>query len=115
MTVQPRQKWNEKLGNFVVGDIVLLKADASRNQWPMAKVVQVNKDSEGVFRSVQLLIGKSPNSHGERILERPVYKIVLIKESEVQFPDEKNQDTSLLPRGGPVVRTSMMEKLFKRQ
>ena len=73
MTLQPRQKWNEKQKNFVVGDIVLLKVDASCNQWPMAKVVQVHKDSEGVVRSVQLLIGKSPNTHGERILERPVH------------------------------------------
>ena len=96
MTLQPRQKWNEKQKNFVVGDIVLLKADASCNQWPMAKVVQVHKDSEGVVRSVQLLIGKSPNTHGERILERPVHKIVLIKESEVQFLDYKSQGTSLL-------------------
>ena len=37
----------------MIADIVLLKVDASRNQWPMAQVVQVHKDS-GVVRSVQL-------------------------------------------------------------
>ena len=37
----------------MIADIVLLKVDASHNQWPMAKVVQVHKDS-GVVRSVQL-------------------------------------------------------------
>ena len=43
----------------MIGDIVFLKIDANCNQWPMAKVVQVHKDSEGVFRSVRLLAGKT--------------------------------------------------------
>ena len=58
-TLQSRQKWNENRRDFVIGDIVLLKIDASCNQWPMAKVVQVHKDSEGVVRSVRLLAGKT--------------------------------------------------------
>ena len=37
----------------MIADIVLLKVDASRNQWPMAKIVQVHKDS-GVVRNAQL-------------------------------------------------------------
>ena len=67
----------------MIGDFVLLKIDASRNQWSMAKVVQVHKDSEGVVRRVRLLAGKTRNGQDERILERPVQKIVLLKESEV--------------------------------
>ena len=67
----------------MIGDIVLLKIDASRNQWPMAKVVQVHKDSERVVRSVRLLAGKTQSGQDERILERPVHKIVSMKESEV--------------------------------
>ena len=55
----------------------------------MAKVVQVCNDSEGVARSVWLLAGKTWSGQDERILERPVQKIVLLKESEVRFPDEK--------------------------
>ena len=46
-TLQSREKLNKNRREFVIGDIVLLKVDASRNQWPMAKVVQENKDSEG--------------------------------------------------------------------
>ena len=46
-------------------DIVLLKIDASCNQWPMAKVVQVHKDSEGVVRSVRLLAGKTRSGQDE--------------------------------------------------
>ena len=38
-TLQFRQKWNENRREFVISDIVLLKIDASCNQWPMAKVV----------------------------------------------------------------------------
>ena len=67
----------------MIGDIVLLKIDASRNQWPMAKVVQVLKDSERVVRSVRLLAGKTQSEQDERILESQVHKIVSLKESEV--------------------------------
>ena len=82
-TLQSREKLNKNRREFVIGDIVLLKVDASRNQWPMAKVVQVHKDSEGVVRSVRLLVGKTRSGQDERILERPVQKIVLLQESEV--------------------------------
>ena len=67
----------------MIGDIVLLKVDASRNQWPMAKVVQVHKDSEGVVRSVRLLAAKTRSRQDERILECTVQKIVVLEESDV--------------------------------
>ena len=66
LTLQSRQKWNKKRREFVIGDIVLLKVDASRNQWLMEKVVKVNKDSDGVVRSVQLLAGKTRSGQDER-------------------------------------------------
>ena len=37
-------KWNKSRGNFKVGDIVLLKDEHSRNQWPMASAVQTELD-----------------------------------------------------------------------
>ena len=67
----------------MIGDIVLLKIDASRNQWPMAKVVHVHKDSEDVVRSARLLAGETRSGQDEQILEHPVLKIVSLKESEV--------------------------------
>ena len=76
-----RHKWKKNHTNFQNGDIVLPKTDANRNQWPMAKVVDINTDAEGFVRSVKLLIGKTRND-GERIFERPVCTIVLLKESE---------------------------------
>ena len=77
--LQSRQKWNKNRREFVIGDIVLLKVDTSRNQWPMAKVAQVHKDSEGVVRSVRLLAGKTRSGQDEQVLDCPVQKIVLLK------------------------------------
>ena len=48
----------------------------------MAKVVGINSDAGGFVPSVKLLIGKTQND-GKRILERPVHKIILLKESEI--------------------------------
>ena len=61
----------------------MLKTEANRNQWPMAKVVGVNADDLGFARSVRLLLASSCDSAGERVLERPIHKIVLIKQVEV--------------------------------
>ena len=45
----------------------------------MAKVVGINTDAKSFVQSVKLLIGKTQND-GEQILERPIHKIVLLKE-----------------------------------
>ena len=81
-SLQPRDKWNEKHRNFQNRDIVLLKTDTNRNQWPMAKVVVINLDAKGFVRSVKLLIGKTRND-SKQILERPIQKNILLKESEI--------------------------------
>ena len=53
----------------------------------MAKVVDKNSDAESFVRRVKLLIEKT-GSDGQRILERPIHKVILLKESEIWFPDE---------------------------
>ena len=53
----------------------------------MAKVVDINTDAEGFVWSVTLLVGKTQND-GERMLDCPIHKIVLLKESDIWFPDE---------------------------
>ena len=50
----------------------------------MAKAVGINSDPEGF---VKLLIEKTRND-GKRILERPIHKIILLKESEISFTNE---------------------------
>ena len=62
---------------------MLLKTEANRNQWPLAKVIKVNADDLAFVRSVQLLLASYCDSAEERVLERPIHKIVLIKEVEV--------------------------------
>ena len=57
---------------------MLLKTEAIRNQRPMAKVIGVNADDLGFVR---LLLKSSYNSAGERVFERPIHKIALIKEA----------------------------------
>ena len=68
-SLQTRRKWNKKCRNFQQGDIVLLKTEASRNQWLMAKVIEVNVDDLGFVRSVRLLLASSCDSAGEKVLE----------------------------------------------
>ena len=72
--------------NFQNGDTVLLKTNANCNQWPTVKVMGINSDAKDFVQSVKL-IGKTKNN-GEQILESPIHKIVLLKESEIWFPDE---------------------------
>ena len=86
-SLQSHHKWNKKQRNFQNGDIVLLKTEANCNQWPMTKVVGINTDAEGFVQSVKLLVGKTRND-GELMLDHPIHKIVLLKESETRFPDE---------------------------
>ena len=37
-----RQKWTTTKQNFRINDIVLLKEDAPRNQWPLYKIIEAN-------------------------------------------------------------------------
>ena len=49
----------------------------------MAKVIGVNEDDMCFVLSVRLLLASSFDSAGERVLQRSIHKIVLIKEVEV--------------------------------
>ena len=82
-SLQTRSEWNNKYGDFQKVDIVLLKVEANRNQWPMVKLIRVNADDMGFFRSFRWLLASSCDGDGERVFERPIHKIVLIKEVEV--------------------------------
>ena len=93
-SLQSCTKWQGGKRSFSASDIVLVLQDESvRNQWPMARVIQVLKDSNGYVQSVKLRIGKTRNfDEGNRIFERPVSNIAWLFEQEcVQFPDEEAQ------------------------
>ena len=83
LTLQNRGKWNKQQRNCKVGDVFLLKEDAERNQWPMAKMVAVNSDAKGDVRSVKILVGAANKSDNSiRYLERPVNKLVALVEND---------------------------------
>lgn len=90
LTLQEHQRWNRSRRNSKVGDIVLIKADdiVARNQWQLAKVVEVYEGSDGYVRSVKLLVAdgtldnKGKRTKPSRFLERPVQKLVLLQKAE---------------------------------
>ena len=68
-TFQQRTKWKQKARNFTIGDVVLLKETNFRNDWKLARVVDVNKDDTNTVRSC-----KVKTSIG--IFTRPIHKLV---------------------------------------
>ncbi|XP_066302034.1 uncharacterized protein [Branchiostoma lanceolatum] len=75
-TLQGRQKWGKQRRNFAVGDLVLLKDENNpRGQWPLGKVVEVVRGSEGLVRHVKV---KTQHS----TLERPIDKLCPILEED---------------------------------
>ena len=82
--LQFRQKWNDKQRNFKVGDVVLLKRDSERNEWPMAIIEEVMPKYNGIVRGAKLRTGKSnSNQDQNQISKRPVHKIVLLVEKQI--------------------------------
>ena len=82
MSLQNRVKWTNEKRNFAVGDIVLVKdSDARRNQWPMARVIEVHPSDDGLVRSVKVKMASKNNEQGSS-LDRPISKLVLLLESE---------------------------------
>ena len=48
-----REKWLKKERNAMIGDMVLIRdKDQPRLKWPMAKIVDVQPDDEGLVREV---------------------------------------------------------------
>ena len=85
LTLQNRVKWTKEKRNFMKGDIVLVKdEDVRRNQWPMAKIVDVYPSPDGMVRSVKVRLGSKDNKCKVSVLERPITKLVLLLESEDQ-------------------------------
>ena len=93
-TLQSRAKWQKIKRNFKIGDIVLLRGNTIRNQWPMAKVVDVYKGNDGHVRTVKLRVGDNKfNENSSKYLVRPIHKIQLLFENdEVRFPDGETDD-----------------------
>ena len=85
-TLQERQKWLVSRRNFYIGDVVLLKEDANRNEWKLAKVINVYPDEKGHVRSVQLYVGTSdPSKLLNSVLVRPIDKLFCLLSQTTKF------------------------------
>lgn len=87
LNLQTRQKWQKNRRNLKVNDIVLLKDDqAPRNEWKLARVIEVQPASDDKVRKVRLMISdttsyeKGKSTSKTVLLERPVHKLVTLLE-----------------------------------
>ena len=74
-SLQARSKWNDVKPNLQVDDIVIMNDNSPRNQWPLARIVNVMKSKDGKVRKVQLvtMVGGEKKHY-----ERPIKDLVFI-------------------------------------
>ncbi|XP_014672735.1 PREDICTED: uncharacterized protein LOC106813181 [Priapulus caudatus] len=96
--LQVRQKWMRPQRDAMVHDVVIIKDDnAPRNQWAIARVIEVFPSVDSRVREVRLAVGDPRiDNKGKRAgpiseLERPIHKLVLLlpKENQEEFPVEE--------------------------
>lgn len=76
--LQKRSKWVKPTKSLAPGDVVLLKDNqAKRHQWPIAKVSAVKTGTDGLVRSVEVLVPFRGTSN-LRTLHRPVNELSLL-------------------------------------
>ena len=80
--------------NFSVGEVVLLKEDNQpRNEWRLCRVVEVEIHDDLCVTQMYRVGQPNIDNKGRRrtsdaYLERPIHKLVLLKETE-EIPDEE--------------------------
>ena len=82
--LQQRQKWIRDTDCHKIGDLVLVvDVNMPRNQWPLGRITDVNKDLNGNVRSATVKISKcknaSPTDFGFTVLDRPIVKLILLR------------------------------------
>jgi hypothetical protein len=78
--LQERQKWLNPKRNVAVGDIVLVMDNSPRNSWTLGRVLNTIPDQKGLVRVVNI---KTPTS----ILQRPIHKLCLVLEADMEKVD----------------------------
>ena len=73
--LHPRSKSNERHPDLKVGDIVLIKVDAHRNEWPMGRVVEAIKSKDDEVRQARISIWKGREN---KIYLGLIHKLVLL-------------------------------------
>ncbi|XP_057677992.1 uncharacterized protein LOC130907200 [Corythoichthys intestinalis] len=88
LNLQRRSKWNKTRRNTKVDDIVLLQDDCPRNQWRLARVVEVLQGTDGKVRKLKLLLKDAIHDSQCNLktkpiyIERPIHKTVLLLEAD---------------------------------
>lgn len=89
LNISTRQKWHVPRRNLKVNDIVIVRDDnLPRNQWLLARVVEVIPGSDGLVRRVKIQTGERRAIKGQgysskpSVIERPIQKLVLLLESD---------------------------------
>ena len=85
INLNSRQKWLVPKKNLKIGDIVMVRDEAPRNEWPLGKIMEISSDEQGLVRSVTIKLGarnlqKEGNKDKLSIIERPIQKVVLLLE-----------------------------------
>nr|XP_021336928.1 uncharacterized protein LOC103910029 [Danio rerio]XP_021336929.1 uncharacterized protein LOC103910029 [Danio rerio] len=82
-----RQKWNMPKRNLQINDIVLVKEEnLPRNEWKLGRIQETISSGDGLIRKAKVLLGdckldaKGKRTTKQSIIERPVQKLVLLKE-----------------------------------
>ncbi|KAL3966417.1 Rho-associated protein kinase 2 [Sarotherodon galilaeus] len=93
LNLQGRQKWTKEHRNAKINDVVLLKDEITpRNQWKLARIIEVYPGKDGKVRKVKLLLSDPTlDRAGKRTskpvhLERPTQKTVILMEPEEDSP-----------------------------
>ncbi|KAI7792540.1 hypothetical protein IRJ41_018921, partial [Triplophysa rosa] len=88
LNLQSRQKWYKNRRNLKVNDIVLLQNElAPRNEWKLARIIEVYPGSDGRVRKLKLMVSDTTfDKKGKPItktvfLERPIHKVVVLLEA----------------------------------
>ncbi|KAL7745575.1 hypothetical protein ACLKA6_009799 [Drosophila palustris] len=58
-TLIHRSKWRQDVDNFKVGEIVVMKDNTPRGEWPLGRVMKVYPGEDGVVRVVELKTAKN--------------------------------------------------------
>ena len=107
MESSKQQKQNDKAENSVpnleLHDIVLMKDESHRNQWPMGRVVETIKSKDNHVRKVKLMVIKDGV---EKIYFRPLKDLVLLMRAKSNSegdtsPNNNFSKTNGLERGVP--------------
>ena len=75
--LQSRSKWIKPNEEVHVGDVVLVKGQSKRNEWPMGRIVAVKKSSDNLVRSVTVQLS-TKKERQPRFIERSVRDTVLL-------------------------------------